>query len=246
MKHDLKDQLTFAGDKLRVQPEIIKGFFAETCDKIVSHLQSVLGQPGVRGTNTILMVGGFSESPILQAAIRDAFPECKIIIPNEAGLAVLKGAVIFGHSPKAIASRVSKFTYGIACCKTFVPGVHPESKKIINDGREDCDDCFDKHVEMGEEVEVGKEFEARSYRPSRRAQTSVGLRVHTSSDRNPTYTDDPGCRKIGELNIDVSQIASYEDRNFLVNMIYGDTELGVKAHLTKTGEVLNANFDFLG
>lgn len=27
-----------------------------------------------------------------------AFPECRVVVPHEAGLAVLKGAVLYGHS----------------------------------------------------------------------------------------------------------------------------------------------------
>lgn len=43
------------------------------------------------------MVGGFSECEIVQDAIRKAFPECRVVVPHEAGLAVLIGAVLFGH-----------------------------------------------------------------------------------------------------------------------------------------------------
>jgi hypothetical protein len=44
------------------------------------------------------MVGGFSESTILQEHIKKGFPDKNLFIPKEAGLAVLKGAVIFGHT----------------------------------------------------------------------------------------------------------------------------------------------------
>ena len=80
MKHDLKDKITFAGDKLRVQPEQIKALFSETCDKIVQHLAEIFDQDAVKGTDTILMVGGFLESKILQHTIRTSFPDKKIII----------------------------------------------------------------------------------------------------------------------------------------------------------------------
>ena len=59
----LQGKLTFAGDKLRVESETVKGFFRETCGKIVDHLREIFDQPAVSGVNTILMVGGFSESP---------------------------------------------------------------------------------------------------------------------------------------------------------------------------------------
>ncbi|WAQ99230.1 hypothetical protein MAR_023603 [Mya arenaria] len=34
-------------------------------------------------------------------------------VPPESGLAVLNGAVLFGHEPTIIASRKTKFTYGL-------------------------------------------------------------------------------------------------------------------------------------
>jgi hypothetical protein len=38
------------------------------------------------------MVGEFSESPMLRNAVERAFPNQTLIIPQDAGLAVLKGA----------------------------------------------------------------------------------------------------------------------------------------------------------
>lgn len=246
MRRELRDQVAFAGDKLRLQPDQIKRFFTQTCDKITSHLKDIFNQPSVRGTDTILMVGGFSESRMLQTAVRQAFPDMRFVIPAEAGLAVLKGAVIFGHNPTAIASRVSKFTYGISVNKTFKPGRHPESKKVIIDGEEQVTDVFDKHVEIGEEVEAGKTFAEKSYLPSSRRQSRVVVEVYTSNGPNPKYVDERGCEKLGDILVDLSNIELYEDKSFLVKMVYGNTELGVEAKVKKTGQVLRAAFDFLG
>jgi hypothetical protein len=57
------------------------------------------------------MVGGFSESEILQIEIRNAFPDLQLFIPMEGGVSVLKGAVIYGHSPKTLGIRLCNFTY---------------------------------------------------------------------------------------------------------------------------------------
>ncbi|XP_060577014.1 heat shock 70 kDa protein 12A-like [Ruditapes philippinarum] len=246
MKHDLRDQVTFAGDKLRVQSGQIKKFFTETCDKIVAHLSEIFKEGKVNGTDTILMVGGFSESKMLQEAVRNGFPDKKIIVPAEAGLAVLKGAVIFGHSPKAIASRVARYTYGIGVCVPFQQGIHPSSKMEIIDGEAQCTDIFDRHVKIGQEVTVGMQFDEKNYIPSSRNQPSVNVKVYTSDQRKPKFIDERGCNLLGNIVVDVSQIRAYEDRVFVVKMIYGDTELGLEATVLKTGQLLNASFDFLG
>lgn len=48
------------------------------------------------------MVGGFSESPITLDVVKNAFPTKRVIVPEEAGLAVLKGAVLFGHQSNSV------------------------------------------------------------------------------------------------------------------------------------------------
>ena len=107
-----KSTVTFLGDKLRVNAEVATSLFDTALNSIVTHMTSLFRKPNVSECKTIVMVGGFSESAVLQEKIKSSFPEMKIIVPNEAGLAVLKGAAIFGHNPSAIAQRILKSTYG--------------------------------------------------------------------------------------------------------------------------------------
>lgn len=78
-------------------------------------MQELLRHSSVKDVSSIIRVGEFAESPMLQAAITNAFKDKKkkVIVPRDAGLAVLKGAVLFGHQPKTISARVCKYTYGI-------------------------------------------------------------------------------------------------------------------------------------
>lgn len=245
-RQDLRDHVTFAGDKVRVSPEQVKVFFKDTCDSIISHLKSILNEPAVKGTDTILMVGGFSESKMLQDAVKKNLSGFKVIIPAEAGLAVLKGAVIFGHKPTAIATRVSKLTYGVQCNKPFNGRKHPEERLEIHDNKAFCRNCFDKHVEIDQEIEVGMVFKERQYIPTSRTSTQVELAVVTSNQKNPMYSDEPGCDILGKIEVDLSDIASYDDREILVKMIYGGTELEVEARIPTSGKLLKAAYDFLG
>lgn len=50
-----------------------------------------------------MTVGGFSESELVQMAVRNRFgADRKSIIPDESMLAVLKGTVLFGHQQNKI------------------------------------------------------------------------------------------------------------------------------------------------
>jgi molecular chaperone DnaK (HSP70) len=49
--------------------------------------------------SNIVTVGGLSECPMIQEAVYKTFRDNQIIIPVNADLSVLKGAVLFGHRP---------------------------------------------------------------------------------------------------------------------------------------------------
>jgi hypothetical protein len=61
-------------------------------------------------------------------------PNQTLIIPQEAGLAVLKGAVLFGFEPRIISTRICKATYGVKTNSAFKEGTDPEEKKTIIEG----------------------------------------------------------------------------------------------------------------
>lgn len=81
--------LKWSGDKMRIDIDLYQSFFDPVNEKIIHCIREILSKPKVIETKVILMVGGFSECEIVQDAIRKAFPECRVVVPHEAGLAVL-------------------------------------------------------------------------------------------------------------------------------------------------------------
>ena len=76
------------GNKLRITPALFEDFFSAACIGIIEHLRDLLEKPKVGGTDMVLMVGGFSESQILQTYIKSNLPNFRIVIPNEPLLAI--------------------------------------------------------------------------------------------------------------------------------------------------------------
>ena len=76
------------GDKFRPDVSLVKELFKKPVDNLVNHVSKLLEE--VSGCEAIVMVGGFSESLLLQEAVRKRFPSIKVVVPLEAGLAVLK------------------------------------------------------------------------------------------------------------------------------------------------------------
>ncbi|CAG2238269.1 unnamed protein product [Mytilus edulis] len=110
--------IKLAQDKIRIHVEVFNKMFMPSVDSVISLMKEIFQDKSLKDVTHLLMVGGFSDCQLMHDAVRQAFPEKKIIIPEEAGLAVLKGAVLFGHDPEYIQSRIMRCSYGV---KTNVP-----------------------------------------------------------------------------------------------------------------------------
>jgi hypothetical protein len=238
-------RVVWAGDKLRMEPDSARELFSSPCQHITDHLQTIFDDEKVEGTNIILMVGGFSESPMLRNAVERAFPNRTLIIPQEAGLAVLRGAVLFGFEPRIISTRICKATYGVKTNSPFEEGTDPEDKKSIVEGDVLCQDRFDKHVEIHQAVGIDEEFGEQVYVPVRSDQTAMKIEIWTSLYANPRYTYDPSCSYHGELHVQMPETTGGKKRRIGVKMIFGKTQLEVRALNKRTGKETNAKFDFL-
>lgn len=102
-------------DKCRFSRELFQGLFKVPSSEIIALVNNVIEKPEIKGTKNIILIGKFAECTILQTMIEQALPEMKVIIPHEAKLVSLIGAVIYGHEhrneiePKYATSRVEKF-----------------------------------------------------------------------------------------------------------------------------------------
>ncbi|CAC5355529.1 unnamed protein product [Mytilus coruscus] len=89
---------------LRIKSQKFRELFKPTIDELLKYLDQLFQHPKVSEIQNIIMVGGFSDCEFVQRAMKDKFPKMTIIIPEDAGLAVLRGAVLYAHQPKPIRS----------------------------------------------------------------------------------------------------------------------------------------------
>jgi hypothetical protein len=160
---------------------------------------------------------------MLRHAVETAFPGKTIIIPQESGLAVLKGAVQYGYEPRIISTRVCKFTYGVRTNSKFEAGVDPESKRHKVDGSVRCKDKFKKHVDIGQAVHINEVTEEHIYYPVHSKQTRMRVQIYTSKFKDTRYTDDPSCKYLGELTVDMSNTTGGKSRQVAVHLTFGGT-----------------------
>lgn len=128
-----RNHISIIRDKLRFSADFARQLFRPITDQIVKFISVILQHPEVESVNQFLLVGGFSESPMVQHAIRTHFPGKQIIFPRDADLAVVKGAVLFGHRTRrlSIKSQILKYSDGVKTTPIFDPMAHDRPKKAM-------------------------------------------------------------------------------------------------------------------
>jgi hypothetical protein len=172
-------------------------------------------------------VGGFNQSERLQKAITKHFKEnVKIIIPSECNLAVVKGAVLFGHDPTIIHSRVSDKTYGVETCPIFNPSCHHVSKKSRIGDKNICKDVYTKFVSKGQHIPIGYS-QTLIFNPVHKEQDKAEVVIYSSEMSDAQYITDEGVKR--HCSIYVDWAGTGLDRELKVTMTFGGTEIHVCA-----------------
>lgn len=98
-KYRYKNEINWSNQKLRILKSGVDRLFAETIESLVKSIEHVLSDAAVSDLVNVIMVGGFSQNELVDEAVRKHVgPSMKVIIPEEAEIAVLKGALIYGFS----------------------------------------------------------------------------------------------------------------------------------------------------
>lgn len=208
-KADLQETVTVKkGNKICVKHAYFQPQFKEICTKTIDLVKDIIQKEmQCHNLRSLIMVGGFSESKLVQSMFKKSFPEYDITIPLDAGLAVLKGAVIYGFDSSIIQTRVCPYTYGIAVLKKFNPNIHEPSKSFVEDGQLRADDCFEKFFEVDEPLAIGVKrsisvniSHVEESRQKDRTEPKE-IEVFSSTMKSPMYTTDATCRSHGMISV---------------------------------------------
>jgi len=193
----------------------------------------------------VFLVGGFSQSPLLQKRIKDLMVNrARVVIPPNPGQAVMNGAVYFGMNPNVIVSRIAPQTIGIGIWEPWNQKEHNGRKQIMRDEELFCGEIFSSFVKVGESVHhlhtVKKQFI-----PPSKSDTKISIEIWTATDPDVKYTTDNTCRQIGEVVLQVpDKQLSRADRKLEVIMQFGGPTFTVKATYLQNNSVVEAKFNF--
>lgn len=205
---ELQDKIEAKLGKIFIKNAYFLECFQTICKKTVDLIKPII-QNEQQGNKkiTIILVGGFSESEVVQSIYKSSFPKHNIKIPFEAGLAVLKGAVIYGFDSRIIDTRICPYTYGIKLERRFNPSIDNPSKTFMKGDQLYTDDSFDKFFEIDEPLAVGTKRSIEVHFNHDDENLSCDLtdykeiEVFSSSGKSPLYTTDPTCRLHGMIRV---------------------------------------------
>lgn len=235
-KRDKKSngEISLVGNKMRVDEVIMNSLFDTACKNIVMEISNVLQNSDRNNLKTFLLVGGFSESPLIQDFIRQKFPDMQIISPEDPALAVVKGAVMFGHKPDFITSRITRHTFGRRIRPLFDESNHNPNKRVKGENGDRCRDVFETFMERNKKVPLDKVV-TLVYHTVDSHQKSVSVAIYCTNKDKTDYVDDEGCIKLVEFSVPIPNPS--EKRRYVdVEFKFGMAKLEVTATERQTGK----------
>ena len=239
-----KGDVTYKQKKLIFEPSVFKSFFSEAREGVIKCVEDILKDDSCVDISDIIMVGGFSESNYIQKSLREKFQSYRFLIPDQSGLAVLTGAVYFGHIPHAISKRVCRYTYGVQICRKFMPGKDPESRKIKIGGVDRCMGVLHPIIRRGDRIEAGLE-RPHAFQTLQHKEGKFNCGIYVSDKRDTKFVDDKDCRLLGTLTVEIPNTRRDHPPEIVETFIFGETELTFRAELLESGQPIECSFDML-
>ena len=244
--YSLDEIKVLRNEYLCLEPKVMRQLFNPVLDDIISHLSNLLAKPELSEVKFAFLVGGFSDSAVLQERIKGHFGHAyRILIPHCASLAVVQGAVMFGQKPNTFESRIMATTYGIRVHKLFLDGLHPESKKEIIAGIPRCKDVFFKFVKVDEVVKVGEKRQFTGFAPLTGEEKQVKLDFYQSECPDVEFVTDPEVRKAPGRGLVIETPEAWKTKDIEIHLLFGGTEIKVTAVNRTSNRQSTVHLDFL-
>lgn len=189
----------------------------------------------------ILLVGGFAECKVVHNNLITAFPGQNIVLQEDPGSIVLKGALLFDYKPDYISERIARYTYGINTTIPFDNKKHPIHRKTITKGKEKCQNIFDPFIKVNTPIPSGHTIEKLYYTYEKFQKVCV-YEVFYSEDKEVMYTDGNDCTRLGYLTFEIVDTTEHL-REMKAIFHFGDTEFTVTVEDVKSGSLKKMYFD---
>ena len=247
-KSGAKMGVDFINGSLILSKSAVKKLFEPVTSQVIKLVEDLMSVRKLHPLSYFFLVGGFGESAYLQHAMCEHFAgRVTVLTPSEAQMSVIKGAVLFGHNPDEIRSRVARKTYGVATNVDFDARKHSEEHLRVIEGVRKCSNIFRTFIHKDEEVEVGFERNL-TFTPVSRNQTSMRFNFYCADFRpKPVqYVTDVGVAQMGEgVEVQMPDTEGGLEREVQLCVTFGGTELQVHATDQTSGKEAKTTLHFL-
>ncbi|RUP49896.1 hypothetical protein BC936DRAFT_141056 [Jimgerdemannia flammicorona] len=201
-------RLQLKGSTLLIPAAIFSEFISSAIRSTLNHVNDLL----VKYSNVkyVVMVGNFANCVPLQKQMEtllDTF-KIKLIIPDQPGDAIMKGAVLYGLDSSSVTSRRARKTYGVRKITAFIDGEHPIERLVIRSGLRFCSAVFDPFVQKNETI------------------CSDHIVEPSDEDEFPQFADHYSVEIIGKHTVNIPMNGT---GSITTGMLFGDTELRCKS-----------------
>lgn len=97
-------------DRLQISHAMLKSCFSSTVKCMITLLETVFNTKRSNNIQDVIIVGDIAECKIIRTEIQKQFPSKNICVPEFANVAIVKGAVMFGHAPEILGKTMSRYT----------------------------------------------------------------------------------------------------------------------------------------
>ena len=245
-RYSLKEIKVNRNEYLCLEPQIMRQLFEPVLDDIITHLSNLFAKQELSEVQFVFFVGGFADSPLLQEGIKKHFDKgYRIMVPQNASLAVVQGAVMFGQKPDIFESRIMTSTYGIRVHKLFLEGLHPDSKKEIINGIPRCKDIFFKFVKVNEVVKVGDRRKFTGFSTLTGAEKQIRIDFYRSDRADAEFVTDPDVEKAPGRGLMLENPEAWKTKDIEIDLYFGGTEIKVIVVNLTSNKESTAYLDFL-
>ena len=198
---------------------------------------------------TIIFVGGYCYNEILIQLIKNNLNKIKVYLqPSNPSLAIMEGAVLFGIEPSKINIRKAKYTIGKKVNMEWDNEIHSEKGKKYfdkDDKKWYCYDCFDKFIEINQNLKYGEEISSKSSISNINKSNFIIMKFYKTKKPNPIFVFEERIIQIGECRFEIGkEYENYEEREIKTIMKFGGTYIDVTVIHLKSGKTIKTTLTF--
>lgn len=230
--------------KIIFDASLVKRIFGTVVSKIAGHMKSVLAQqPKANDIKTIILVGGFAKSDFVYEYIKKEFSDKEVIVPIDPDLAVLKGAVKFGHLDGIIEMRVCNYTYGVETNRYRLASDPQDKIKYIGN-KHQCTQVFEKLITIGDKVLVNDKVE-KKFNASTADMTKMKINIYRSKEKSPLFVTDEGCELFATMTVQMPDTEGGTERAVAISIEFGKTEIFFSGKDESTGAEMQVTMEMI-